>query len=78
MKIKGRKNDDHKNIFEVKGGPYKVASEEWRDGFRQTLRHRFNINEDTNSLVISESKPYRWFVVRRCKISAIKFAMAGS
>ena len=36
------------------------------------------LNESSNSLVMSESKPYGWFVVHRCKTSAIKFAMAGS
>ena len=36
------------------------------------------LNEGTNSLVTSESEPDGWFVVHRCKISAIKFTMAGS
>ena len=35
------------------------------------------LNEGTNSLVMSESEPDGWFVVCRCKTSAIKFALAG-
>ena len=36
------------------------------------------LKEGNNSLVMFESKPYGWFVVCRCKTSAIKFAIAGS
>ena len=36
------------------------------------------LNEGTNSVVTRESEPDGWFVVRRCKTRAIKFAMAGS
>ena len=36
------------------------------------------LNEGINSVVTSKSNPYRWFVMCKCKTSAIKFAMAGS
>ena len=36
------------------------------------------LNKGNNSLVMSESEPDGWFVVCRHKMSAIKFAMAGS
>ena len=36
------------------------------------------LNEGTNSLVTSKLEPDGWFVMRRHKMSAIKFAMAGS
>ena len=36
------------------------------------------LNKGTNSLVTSESEPDGWFIVRRHKMSVIKFAMAGS
>ena len=36
------------------------------------------LNEGTSSLVTSKLNPYGWFVVRRRKTSAIKFAVAGS
>ena len=34
-------------------------------------------NSRVSMLVMDESKPNGWFVVRRCTMSAIKFTMAG-
>ena len=36
------------------------------------------INKGTNSLVLSKSEVDEWFVMCRCKMSAIKFAIGGS
>ena len=49
----------------------------WTD-FNELQDTISTLNEDTNSLVTSESEPDGWFVMHRCKTSAIKFAMAGS
>ena len=61
----------------MEGGIYKAASEKSGGTNFDELRDTIStLNEGTNFLVTL--KRIGWFIISRCKTSAIKFAMAGS
>ena len=79
MKMKGRKKrQPHKYFLWWKEDFIRLHQKSGRTDFDELWDTVSTLNEGINSLVMSESKPYGWFVVHRHKTSTIKFAMAGS
>ena len=65
-------------IFFGEGGIYRLYQKSGGTNFNELQDTISTLSECTNSLVTIKSEPDGWFVVRRHKTSAIKFAMAGS
>ena len=79
MKMKVRKKNDNRVIFLWwKEEFIRLYQKSGGTDFNELQDTVSTLNEGTNSLITSKLEPDRWFVVRRCKTSAIKFAMAGS
>ena len=73
-----RKNDDCVIFLWWKEEFIKLYQKSGGIDFNELQDTVSTLNEGINSPVTSESEPDGWFVMRRCKTSAIKFAMAGS